>query len=104
MECILAANSDTGSLEIADRKRKDDYGWTDDMIQMRYRINEMTAEHPMYSIHTGCPTDMYNILDSGEYGIRAAFYGHDWPSVRDSLADAVNVLIDEFNESLDSVE
>ena len=43
-------------------------------------------------------------MHSGEYGIRAAFYGHDWPSVRDSLADAVNVLIDEFNESLDSVE
>ncbi len=104
MECILAANSDANALEIADRKRKDDFGWTDEMIEMRHRINEMTAENPMYSIHTGCPTDMYNILDSGEYGIRAAFYGHDWSSVRDALSDAVGMLTDEFNESLDSVE
>lgn len=103
MECILAANSDTSALEIADRKRKDDYGWTDEMIEMRHRVYEMTAENPMYSIHTGCPTDMYDILDSGEYGIRAAFYGHDWPSVRDALSDAVGMLTDEFNESLDNV-
>ena len=52
----------------------------------------------------GTPTDMYNMLDSGEYGIRAAFYGLDWPSVRESLAPAVDVMIEEFNASLDDVQ
>ncbi|MBQ5316558.1 MAG: extracellular solute-binding protein [Oscillospiraceae bacterium] len=101
MECILASNFDESAQEIADRKRRDDYGWTDDMIEMRHRITEMTAEHPMYSIHTGCPSDMYDLLDSGETGIRAAFYGHDWPSVREGLAPAVDILVDEFNKALD---
>lgn len=104
MECIIAASYDEGAREIADNKLRNDYGWTDEMIEMRYKVSELTAENPMYSIHTGCPTDMYNMLDSGEYGIRAAFYGHDWPSVRESLAEAVTVLIDEFNQSLDAME
>lgn len=104
MECILAANFDEGALAIADQKRRDDYGWTDEMIEMKDKITELTAENPMYSIHTGCPSDMYDLLDSGEYGIRAAFYGHDWPSVRESLADAVTLMTDEFNVSLDAVE
>lgn len=104
MECTIAANLDENALEIADQKRRSDYGWTDEMVEMRHKIFDMTAENPMYSIHTGCPTDLYNMLDSGEYGIRAAFYGHDWPSVRESLASACDIMIDEFNASLDSME
>ncbi len=104
MECTIAANLDEGALEIADQKRRDDFGWSDEMIEMRHKLFDMTAEHPMYSIHTGCPTDLYNILDSGETGIRAAFYGHDWPSVRESLSEAADVMIEEFNASLEAVE
>ena len=104
MECIIAASYDENAVAIADQKLKDVYGWTDEMVEMRHKVNELTAENPMYSIHTGCPTDLYNILDSGEYGIRAPFYGLDWPSVRESLADAAKVLIDEFNTSMDNFE
>lgn len=103
MECIIAASYDENAIEIAEKKLREDYGWTDEMIEMRNKVNTLTAENPMYSIHTGCPTDLYNILDSGEYGIRAAFYGNDWPSVRESLTEAVDVLIDEFNASLENV-
>ncbi|MGN0642032.1 MAG: ABC transporter substrate-binding protein [Huintestinicola sp.] len=104
MECILASNQDPGTIEIANQKHRDDYGWTDEMLEMRDRITEMTNEHPMYTIHTGCPTDLYNIIDGGETGIRAPFYGHDWPSVREALVDAAEVLIDDFNASLANVQ
>lgn len=104
MECTIAASMDPSTVEIGDNKLKNDYSWTDEMVEMRHKLNDMTAENPMYSIHTGCPTDMYNMLDSGEYGIRAAFYGLDWPSVRESLAPAVDVMIEEFNASLDDVQ
>ncbi len=104
MECTIAASMDSSTIEISDNKLKNDYSWTDEMVEMRHKLNELTAENPMYSIHTGCPTDMYNMLDSGEYGIRASFYGHDWPSVREALAPAVDVMIEEFNASLDEVQ
>ena len=47
---------------------------------------------------------MLELLDSGETGVRAAFYGHDWPSTREALAPALDVLIDEFNAELNSME
>ncbi|MGN1089671.1 MAG: carbohydrate ABC transporter substrate-binding protein [Huintestinicola sp.] len=103
MECIIAASYDENALEIADKKLRDDYGWTDEMIEMRHKVDALTAENPMYSIHTGCPTDLYNILDSGDAGIRAPFYGTEWATVRDSLAEVVDVLGEEFNASLDAV-
>ncbi|MCD7730410.1 MAG: extracellular solute-binding protein [Oscillospiraceae bacterium] len=103
MECILAANSDERTLEIAKEKRINDYGWTDDMLEMQQKITEMTAENPVYDIHAGCPTDMYNLIDSGETGIRAAFYGGDWATVRESLSDAVQIYIDEFNAEVEAM-
>ncbi|MCM1523950.1 MAG: extracellular solute-binding protein [Ruminococcus sp.] len=103
MECTIAASMDENAKAIADQKRRDDYGWTDEMIDMMHKVTEMTAENPVYSIHTGVPTDLSSMLDSGEYGIRAPFYGVDWPSVRDSLGDAAQTMIDEFNKSVETM-
>ncbi|MBR4224030.1 MAG: hypothetical protein IKR73_04410, partial [Oscillospiraceae bacterium] len=104
MECILASERDEGMKAISVQQMRDNYGWTDDMIDMYDRLQIMTAEHPMYSIHTGLPADLYDILDNGEVGLRSAFYGHDWPSSRDEIADTVDMLIGEFNESLDNID
>lgn len=103
MECILAANTDERTKQIARDKSVNDYGWTDEMLEMQDKITEMTAENPVYDIHAGCPTDMYNLIDSGETGIRAAFYGLDWPTVRDTLVDAVQIYIDEFNKEVEAM-
>lgn len=102
MECCIAAGMDENAAAIADRKSKDDYGWTDEMIEMKHTIKELAKENPVYSIHTGVPNDLSSILDSGEFGIRAPFYGYEWSTVRDTLADSVDVLIEEFNSSLKS--
>ncbi len=104
MECVLAANTDERTQAIARDKHINDYGWTEEMLDMQQKITEMTAENPVYDIHAGCPTDMYNLIDSGEYGIRAAFYGGDWATVRESLVSAVEIYIDEFNAEVAAME
>ena len=104
MECILAANTDERTLEIARDKHINDYGWTEEMLDMQQKITEMTAENPVYDIHAGCPTDMYNLIDSSETGIRTAFYGGDWATVRDTLVSAVQTYIDEFNAQVEAME
>lgn len=101
MECCIAAALDERTLAIADRKSKEDYGWTDEMIEMSHKMQQMSKENPVYSIHTGVPKDLADMLDSGDYGIRASFYGTEWATVRESLADAADKLINEFNNSLD---
>ncbi|MDE5859561.1 MAG: extracellular solute-binding protein, partial [Oscillospiraceae bacterium] len=102
MECILAANSDDRTKEIALEKRRNDYGWTEEMIEMYDKITQMTRENPVYDLHSGCPTDLYNLIDSGETGIRAAFAGLDWATVRESLVDATDIYIEEFNAQADA--
>lgn len=103
MECILAANADPQTQEIGVNKLRNDYGWREDMIEMRDKITELARKNPVYDIHTGCPTDLYDILDSGEYGIRAAFYGHDWATTRESLLDVTDIYINEFNEQVEAM-
>lgn len=102
MECILAANSDERTKEIALEKRRSDYGWTEEMIEMYDKITQMTRENPVYDLHSGCPNDLYSLLDSGETGIRAAFAGLDWATVRESLVDAAEIYIEEFNAQADA--
>ncbi len=104
MECCIAASSDERTIQIGIDKQKNDYGWTDEMVEMSAKITEMTAENPMYDIHAGCPTDMYNLIDSGEFGIRASFInGTDWAVTREALVDAVQVYIDDFNASVELI-
>lgn len=101
MECCIAASMDERTLAIADRKSKEDYGWTDEMIEMKHTIARLANENPVYSIHLGVPNDLSSILDGNEVGIRASFYGTEWATAREALADAADVLINDFNASLD---
>ena len=103
MECIMAANSDERTQEIALEKRRNDYGWTEEMIGMQAKIADMSRENPVYDLHAGVQLDLYNILDSGQTGIRAAFEGNDWATVRESITDAVELYVDEFNSSMDQL-
>ena len=104
MECILASEKDENLQQISDQQMRDNYGWSDEMIEMNHRVTEMAREHPMYSIHGGLTSDLSEILDNGEVGLRAAFYGHDWPSSREEIAATVDMLITEFNDSLNSID
>ncbi len=104
MDCILASYKDEGTIQMSKDNYLNTYGWTEEMYDMRTKIDEMTAENPVYDILTGVPTDMSALVDSSEYGIRGSFYGQDWSTIRDSLVDGVGVMIDEFNETLQSGE
>ena len=103
MECIMTANADERTQQINLEKNRNDYGWTDEMIAMQDKIIEMTRENPVYDLHAGVQLDLYNLLDSGETGIRAAFYGGDWIAVRESISDAVDLYVEEFNSQMDAL-
>lgn len=103
IECILVANTDESTIQIGIEKRRKDYGWTDDMIDMLYKVDALAVENPVFDIYNGCPSDMTSLIDSGEVGIRAAFEGRDWATVRETLVGAVQTYIDEFNESVSSI-
>lgn len=100
MECILAANSDERTQQINRDKNINDFGWTEEMLEMQAKITELTAEHPVYDLCGGVQSDLVSLVDSGQTGVRAAFQGGDWATVRESLDIAAREYIDEFNAEL----
>ncbi len=103
-ECDIASQRDEGAQEVQDDKFRNDYGWTDEMLEMRKKIDVMADENPVYDIIAGCPTDMSKILDSNEQGVRGPFYGLDWATQRDALVDTIDYMVEEFNAELDKME
>ncbi len=100
MECVLVANADPQTQELAIEKRKNDFGWSDEMIEMYNKSVQLARENPVYDLCVGGPQDLADIVDSAEYGIRAAFAGTEWATVRDEVSDVAEIYINEFNEQV----
>lgn len=81
--------------DIAEKQFKDNYGWTDEMIEMKKETERLARENPVFDFYAGISSDISLILDSGGYGIRASINGVPWSETLDSTYDTVNELIDE---------
>ncbi len=103
-ECAIVANTDEGLLAITDRKAKDDNQWTDEFIERKKHIDELTRQYPVYDLAAGCSNDIAALaVDGAATGMRAAFRGTDWATNRESIADTLIMLVDEVNEELKAV-
>ena len=105
MECILTANKDERTQQIADEKRIQDYGWTDVMIERSHKITEISRENPVYDLSGGVQSALVDIIGSGEKGIRATFLnGANWAVVREENAGQIQTYVDELNAELDAAQ
>ena len=85
--------------EIATEQLYKDYGWTEEMVNMLHKCHEMAKEHPQYDFYKSVSSDITDILDSNENGIRAASKGQvKWS---ESLG-IINSTIDAFLEDANS--
>ena len=100
MECIIASYNDENTRQINLDQMKNVYGWSDEMIEMEATIAELTAENPVYDIMNGVPTDLSEMITSGDTGVNAPLGGKDWYPIREAITDTVDTMIDEFNKSI----
>lgn len=94
MECIIASYSDENALKISDEKQISDYGWTEEMLEMKDEVTRLTVENPVRDIYGGLPTDTANMISDA---VNQPIQGNDWYSVRDSIFAPVDTCIDEVN-------
>lgn len=96
-ECNLISANDPDASAIAEQKLRDDFGWTDHLIETNKEINAIAAAFPVVDLATGVSTDVASITTEGgsEVGLRAAFHGIPWATNRDQIADVVNMLVEE---------
>ena len=64
LDCTRMAEADPKAKEITVNQLKEDYGWTDEMIEMRDRIYQMAAEHPVFEFAQGVSQDVSNVTDN----------------------------------------
>lgn len=97
MECVIASYSDENAQAISNQKRKDDYGWTDEMLEMKAEVLKITQANPMRDIFNGLPTDAANLVNNA---VNQPITGTDWYSVKESVYDSVDAQINDVNEQL----
>ncbi|MGN0598522.1 MAG: ABC transporter substrate-binding protein [Oscillospiraceae bacterium] len=100
IKCKLIAEQDEKSLEITEKQYREDYGWTDEMMEMWYRVREMTDANPVASIHMGLPTEQANIIDDAIK--QASFNGTDWAVKREEIATLCQETVDELNKEIEA--
>ena len=97
MECVIASYYDENAQQISNEKHKSDYGWSDEMLEMKAEVKCITVENPVRDIYGGLPTETANIISDA---INQPLQGNDWYSVRDSVYDTVEVGVNDANDQI----
>ncbi|MCX4256393.1 MAG: extracellular solute-binding protein [Oscillospiraceae bacterium] len=97
MECVIASYDDENAVKISDDKHKEDYGWTDEMIEMKKEVERLTNENPIADVYGGLPKDTADIVGNL---INQPLTGTDWYTARESIFDAVQVGVDDVNSQI----
>ena len=96
LDCKRFAKLDEGTKAVADKQFRDDYGWTDEMIEMQHSMQELADANTIIDLSTGVSTDCADLLDSN---LRNTARGTPWNETYDAIAAAVQNYVDEVNEN-----
>ncbi len=98
MRCKLAAVKDENGQAIAEKQYREDYGWTDEMIDMWHTTKELTNENPIIDFYAGVSPDVYNLVHNP---IKDTSYnGKDWSTTRDEITGAVDTELEALNKKI----
>lgn len=95
IKCKLIAEKDENALAITENQYREDYGWTDEMFEMWYKVRELTDANPVVSLHMGLPSEVASIVD--DQIKQASFSGKDWNVTREEISALVQTTVDEMN-------
>ena len=80
--------------DMYDSETRSDYGWSDEMSEMKQKMDEMALENPNFDFSKGASFDIEKKIDEG---LRQSAYGTPWSETFNSINSAVQTLIDEIN-------
>ncbi len=98
VKCLLVQVNDESVQEVNEAQLREQYHWTDEMIEMDRYITELTNAHPVIDFYASVNQDVTDMLSNS---IKDASYnGTDWYSTREALNEAVQTNVDAMNETL----
>lgn len=101
-ECEILGSVDERTIAISDRKSMDDYQWSQEIVDKVKEIDDLARQYPVVDFSAGCSSDIASITTEGgdQMGMRAAFDGTDWATMRETIADTLELLVNEVDEKL----
>lgn len=99
LECKRVAMMNEEAIRIGNEAFIADYQWSEEMIEMKKKMDEIALENPTFDFMNGVSTDLADILDDNVNGVRAAAKGTPWNESLSMIKDAVQTMVDEANNA-----
>lgn len=99
LDCKRFAIMDENTSILGDQQFRDDFGWTEEMIEMKKEMQELADENPFLDLSTGVSTDCGEILDTN---LRSASRGTPWNETYDAIYATLDLMLEEANNSNDN--
>ena len=80
---------------IADSIFINDYGWSQEMLDMKNSMQELADNNPVFDVSRGVSKDCADLLDSS---LRLSTRGVPWNETYDSIYATVDEYLKEINE------
>ena len=104
MTCLKVA-ADNGGADIYEDQLKNEYKWTDEMIEMRQKMYQMVIDNPVYDIQDGVSPELKTLMQNVSQATMIT--GGDamsWTKCRSSNQSGVQWLLDDANKEIKKVQ
>lgn len=99
MNCLRVSNEETQN--IGEEQLKDEYGWTDEMIEMRKTIYDLARTNPVYDFEYGVTAELSTLMDTVNQATMVTGGGATtWTECVAENEKAVDYLINEANSNI----
>ncbi len=94
LECKRFTLLDENTKQVGDQQFRDDFGWSDEMLEMKDELLRLASENPVVDISKGVSEDCGELLDTN---MRSAARGTPWNETYESISPVVDKFIEEIN-------
>lgn len=100
LDCARYAVMDDAANEITLDQLRDDYGWTDEMIEMREHIYTEAAKAPVFEFAQGVSQDISNLTDNIIKGTMNPAGTHTWTELVEENQKALDYYIEKEQSNI----
>jgi hypothetical protein len=99
MNCLQVAKQNAA--DIGEEQLRDEYKWTDEMIEMRKTVYQLAAENPVFDYQEGVTPELSTLMMTVNQATMVTGGGATtWSECVASNKTAVDYLLKEANESI----
>ncbi|MGN0593743.1 MAG: extracellular solute-binding protein, partial [Hominimerdicola sp.] len=100
MDCLQVANAEASNIHIEQLKKE--YGWTDEMIEMREEVYRLANENPVYDFQEGVSAELSTLMvNINQATMITGGEATTWTACVAENEKAVDYILKEANASIE---